>query len=66
MQMGHKITSLMKGILIVALVAVVAACARTPNGGVGNLGPGQAAPGTQQEFWCPLVTVCSLRLTAPF
>jgi len=54
MQMGHKITSLLKGILIVALVAVVAACARTPAGGVGNLGPGQAAPGTQQEF---LVTV---------
>lgn len=50
MQMGHKITSLLKGILIVALVAVVAACARTPNSGVGNLGPGQAAPGTQQEF----------------
>jgi peptidoglycan-associated lipoprotein len=50
MQMGHKITSLLKGILIVALVAVVSACARTPNSGVGNLGPGQAAPGTQQEF----------------
>ncbi|WP_299347398.1 peptidoglycan-associated lipoprotein Pal [uncultured Maritalea sp.] len=48
--MGHKITSLLKGILIVALVAVVSACARTPNSGVGNLGPGQAAPGTQQEF----------------
>ncbi|MGJ8529079.1 peptidoglycan-associated lipoprotein Pal [Maritalea sp.] len=54
MQLSHKIVSLMKGVLIVALVAVVAACARTPNGGVGNLGPGQAAPGTQQEF---LVTV---------
>ena len=54
MQLSHKITSLVKGVLIVALVAVVAACARTPNGGVGNLGPGQAAPGTQQEF---LVTV---------
>ncbi len=54
MLMGQKITSLMKGFFIVLLVAVLAACARTPNGGVGNLGPGQAAPGTAQEF---LVTV---------
>jgi peptidoglycan-associated lipoprotein len=54
MQMGQKITGLLKGFAVIALVAVLAACARTPNSGVGNLAPGQAAPGTAQEF---LVTV---------
>jgi peptidoglycan-associated lipoprotein len=34
-------------------VVVIAACSRTPNAmptGVGNLGPGGGAPGSQQEF----------------
>ena len=39
---------------LVALVVTVAACSRTPVTGVGNLGPGAATPGSQQEF---LVTV---------
>ncbi len=41
-----------KGILMVALLVVVAACARTPSTGVGNLGPGEGGgpPGSQQEF----------------
>ncbi|WP_244640841.1 peptidoglycan-associated lipoprotein Pal [Pelagibacterium lentulum] len=44
-----------KGFLLVALLVVVAACARTPSTGVGNLEPGQGgigggAPGSQQEF----------------
>lgn len=38
---------------LVALVVAVAACARTPAGGVGNL-DGAGTPGSQQEF---LVTV---------
>jgi len=47
-----------KGILrtaaLVVLLVAVAACSRTPATGVGNLGPGGGAPGSQQEF---LVTV---------
>ncbi|WP_246473101.1 peptidoglycan-associated lipoprotein Pal [Pelagibacterium limicola] len=41
-----------KGFLMVALLVVVAACARTPSTGVGNLGPGEGGgpPGSQQEF----------------
>jgi peptidoglycan-associated lipoprotein len=39
---------------MVALLVAVAACARTPTTGVGNLGPGAATPGSQQEF---MVTV---------
>ena len=45
-----------KGLLIAALLVVVAACARTPTTGVGNRGPGGpggaggGAPGSQQEF----------------
>ncbi len=35
---------------LVALVVAVAACSRTPATGVGNLGPGGGAPGSQQEF----------------
>lgn len=38
----------------IGLLVFAAACARTPEGGIGNLGPGQATPGSQQEF---LVTV---------
>ncbi|WP_198669771.1 peptidoglycan-associated lipoprotein Pal [Pelagibacterium sediminicola] len=41
-----------KGFLMVALLVIVAACARTPSTGVGNLGPGEGGgpPGSQQEF----------------
>ena len=44
----------LRGVVLVALVVVVAACSRTPTTGVGNLGPGGGPPGSQQEF---LVTV---------
>ena len=30
-----------KGFLMAALLVIVAACARTPSTGVGNLGPGE-------------------------
>ncbi|SFZ83582.1 peptidoglycan-associated lipoprotein [Devosia enhydra] len=43
-----------RAVAMVALVVVLAACSRNPATGVGNLGPGGAAPGSQQEF---LVTV---------
>ena len=55
----QPVLRLAKGFLLVLLLAVVAACARTPDAGVGNLGPGGAgggvaggagAPGSQQEF----------------
>lgn len=41
-----------KGFLMAALLVIVAACARTPSTGVGNLGPGEGGgpPGSQQEF----------------
>lgn len=48
-----------KGLLMVALLIVLAACARTPTTGVGNIGAGPdggmgvgggGAPGSQQEF----------------
>lgn len=49
-----------KGFLMAALLVVVAACARTPSTGVGNMGPGEGGgfgpgggggtPGSQQEF----------------
>jgi peptidoglycan-associated lipoprotein len=46
--------SFLRAALMVTLVVAVAACSRTPTTGVGNLGPGGGAPGSQQEF---LVTV---------
>ncbi len=44
-----------KGLLMAVLLVAVAACARTPTTGVGNMGPGAGgagggAPGSQQEF----------------
>lgn len=42
------LTSL-RALALVALVVTVAACARTPAGGVGNL-DGAGTPGSQQEF----------------
>jgi len=53
----QPVLRLAKGFLLVLLLTAVAACARTPDAGVGNLGPGGAggvggagAPGSQQEF----------------
>src|SRR5690606_34148648 len=54
----QPVLRLLKGFLLVLLLTAVAACARTPDAGVGNLGPGGAAggvggagaPGSQQEF----------------
>src|SRR6218665_2382440 len=48
------IFGLLRAAALVVLVVAVAACSRNPATGVGNLGPGQGAPGSQQEF---LVTV---------
>ena len=48
------IFGLLRAAALVLLVVAVAACSRNPATGVGNLGPGQGAPGSQQEF---LVTV---------
>src|ERR1041384_3000314 len=50
------IFGLLRAAALVVLVVAVAACSRNGVGGtgVGNLGPGQGAPGSQQEF---LVTV---------
>jgi peptidoglycan-associated lipoprotein len=45
---------LLRAAALVVLVVAVATCSRNPATGVGNLGPGQGAPGSQQEF---LVTV---------
>ncbi|MEQ1771359.1 MAG: peptidoglycan-associated lipoprotein Pal [Devosia sp.] len=47
------IIGLLRTALLVVLVVAVAACSRSGTG-VGNLGPGQGAPGSAQEF---LVTV---------
>ena len=41
---------LLRAVVLVAVVVAVAACSRTPTTGVGNLGPGGGAPGSQQEF----------------
>ena len=43
------LTAIMRAVLLVALVAVVSACSRSGTG-VGTLGPGGGAPGSQQEF----------------
>ena len=48
------ILGLLRTFALVALVVAVAACSRNQTTGVGNLGPGGGAPGSQQEF---LVTV---------
>ena len=45
---------ILRNLALVMLLVAVAACSRTPATGVGNLGPGSASPGSQQEF---LVTV---------
>ncbi|MEO5806098.1 peptidoglycan-associated lipoprotein Pal [Devosia sp.] len=44
------ITNGLRTFALVVLLVAVAACSRTPATGVGNLGPGGGAPGSQQEF----------------
>ena len=44
------IFGLLRAAVLVVLVVAVAACSRNPATGVGNLGPGGGAPGSQQEF----------------
>ena len=53
MRSEFSISGLLKGLALVVLVVALAACSRSGTG-VGNLGPGGGAPGSQQEF---LVTV---------
>ena len=50
MQSVTPIFGLLRTVALVLLVLTVAACSRNPATGVGNLGPGQGAPGSQQEF----------------
>lgn len=44
------ITNGLRAFAMVVFLVAVAACSRTPATGVGNLGPGGGAPGSQQEF----------------
>jgi peptidoglycan-associated lipoprotein len=44
------IIGFLRGFALVTLVVALAACSRNPATGVGNLGPGGGAPGSQQEF----------------
>ena len=53
MRSETPIIGFLKGLALVVLVVALAACSRSGTG-VGNLGPGGGAPGSQQEF---LVTV---------
>jgi peptidoglycan-associated lipoprotein len=53
MRLATTLSTLLRGLVLIGLVLVVAACSRNGTG-VGNLGPGGGAPGSQQEF---LVTV---------
>jgi len=50
-----SLNTVLRAVAMLFFVVVVAACSRTPNSnvgmtGVGNLGPGGGAPGSQQEF----------------
>jgi peptidoglycan-associated lipoprotein len=53
MRIASPVLGALRALALVTLVVALAACSRSPTG-VGNLGPGAAAPGSQQEF---LVTV---------
>ena len=53
MRSAAPIITVLKGLALAVLVVALAACSRSGTG-VGNLPPGSAAPGSQQEF---LVTV---------
>ena len=51
MRSDTPIVGILKGFVLVVLVVALAACSRNgPGTGVGNLGPGGGAPGSQQEF----------------
>jgi peptidoglycan-associated lipoprotein len=50
MRSTAPIIGFLRGFALVTLVVVLAACSRNPATGVGNLGPGGGAPGSQQEF----------------
>jgi len=54
MRSTTPIFGLLRAAALVVLVVALAACARNGTTGVGNMGPGGGAPGSQQEF---LVTV---------
>ncbi len=58
MRILAPITGYLRAFALFGLVVLLAACSRTPTNtlptGVGNIGPGGGAPGSQQEF---LVTV---------
>ena len=55
MRSDTPVMGFLKGFTLVVLMVALAACSRNgPGTGVGNLGPGGGAPGSQQEF---LVTV---------
>jgi peptidoglycan-associated lipoprotein len=49
MRSDTPIVGILKGLVLVVLVVALAACSRSGTG-VGNLGPGGGAPGSQQEF----------------
>jgi peptidoglycan-associated lipoprotein len=49
MRSDTPIMGILKGFALVVLVVALAACSRSGTG-VGNLGPGGGAPGSQQEF----------------
>lgn len=49
MRSDTPIIGILKGFALVVLVVALAACSRSGTG-VGNLGPGGGAPGSQQEF----------------
>ncbi len=51
MRSDTPVMGFLKGFTLVVLLVALAACSRNgPGTGVGNLGPGGGAPGSQQEF----------------
>lgn len=53
MAITAPISTVLRAAAMLLFVVAIAACSRTPNTmptGVGNLGPGGGAPGSQQEF----------------
>ena len=55
MPIAAPISTMLRAAAMLLLVVAIAACSRSPNSnvgmtGVGNLGPGGGAPGSQQEF----------------
>jgi peptidoglycan-associated lipoprotein len=51
MRSSAPLLGILRTVALVGLVVVLAACSRNGTGtGVGNLGPGGGAPGSQQEF----------------